>query len=1619
MFSGLKEFSKEKRIIVKILAVLLVIVLTFTNFALLGKYLGEGLIAYAADSSLGKQDNNTNIENVKFEVYLADNNKSKKTIEKDINATDVILYVQVTVQGGGVLKEGTISFGNTNFKVDKKDKEKLNLDTILSGQDVTIEIPVNAQKGNGKFNLGLLDMISEIKLAGKYTNNDGNVVSVDSEKNVKITWNSSEISEQNNPIILTQEIITNDIFEINGENKRVVQVLVNSGLEGNVYPILETNVEVKVPTVTIPGEMVTQEVIYPETVRVSTINGAVATNGKTELAKLGEVNVQVVRPNTWSYNAREGMINIKSTNLSDSNNNVSWMKSGLDEYIITYVYPENVEIGKIKSDISSEILLHGSDNTKLTRTNSITEENLDEMSNITRIEVNMTESAYKSNLYIGQPIEYVTDLSVGISYADVLDEIIVAEGSDTMRNEDGSRSYSQSICKSLYLSQENFLSIFGNEGSIAIYNFEDNRLIAEITAESIADENGNIEIQYPENIRQIYIKTSNPVAEGKLNIHVNKMIVPDGLSFSDISNIARLETIAVLSGSNDGDVVEERQSSQTMKLEDPVTISGLGMSKTILSAAQVNDVVFTITLKTDDLKYNLYKNPVFKIEIPSYIKEVNVSSIELINGNGLEIVGFEGVKTNSNGSKTIEIELTGDQNTYGTDTKISINAALEVEQFIPDIETGIYLSFENGKDIKQVVGVNNTDKIDVYIQSVPGMLLANSVSLSGEEFVAFKNDIEIGTLEMGIAAVEATFKGMIINNTKNSPEDVKILGRIPSVGNTDLKNGQDLGSTVDAILKSTISVKSNVREDVVCSVYYSDLETATNDLEDPENGWTSNGSGDSKSYLIVMESLADKEIVEFEYVAEIPANLTKNQELYTIYAVYYEDTATEAPLLGLQTQKEISLEVTLSSSENENSVIFKGQNLIYTILVENTGEVNARNINITNILPQGVRLVEEDQKTEWTVESLKPGESIEEKIEVVVLETNNEEKITNVVKVEADYLSEAILKSIEHKIGETNLSVNVSNRIEKYMEPLDKVEIGAKVYYDINVTNRSEDDIADVVVTSNLPAQIGSCLFFAYNVTTGEYIYIDDPDISYNENTRELVWNIEELKAGETLNLSIEVFVREYAPEIVHLVTITCENELGKGNSMNLEVNLPMKSLVMLNSEISSPTEGQTVRAGDTVKYNVSIVNSGETVAVMEVTDNLPEQLAVVSLKYTIGDRVIEIPSANKGISLVFVNLGENQTMEIELVAKVKEHATAGTIENFVTVSGEGFDELVTSKVMHLVAAKEETNPDPDPSRTYTITGVAWLDANRNGARDTSEKLLEGMTVKLKNITTNEYVANASKKTDKDGMYTLSNIPVGSYMVVFEIDNNTYDVTEYMKEKVLEPLSSKAITTITSGALTTHTDRIEVTNKDITNINIGLVTKPVFDLEVNKYVSKTTVQNQDGTEILTYSPESGKLAKVDVRARYLDKTLVVVEYTIAVTNKGDVTGYARTIVDHLSPELVFNSELNTSWYEGADSTLYSKALANTEIKPGETKAVTLVLTKTMTSNNVGLTNNIAEISEYYNEYAVQDLAKANDESEADVIVTIRTGSPAMYMSIIVVCMAMLRAEVYILSTKKF
>ena len=206
---------------------------------------------------------------------------------------------------------------------------------------------------------------------------------------------------------------------------------------------------------------------------------------------------------------------------------------------------------------------------------------------------------------------------------------------------------------------------------------------------------------------------------------------------------------------------------------------------------------------------------------------------------------------------------------------------------------------------------------------------------------------------------------------------------------------------------------------------------------------------------------------------------------------------------------------------------------------------------------------------------------------------------------------------------------------------------------------------------------------------------------------------------------------------------------------------------------------------------------------------------------------------------------------------------------------------------------------------------------------------------------------------------------------------------------------------------------------------MGLIEKEIFDMSLDKYVSKIIVQNSQGTTIKEYSKT--QLAKIELDRKYMANSTVIIEYTITLTNNGELAGYVGDIIDYIPNDLTFSSEINTDWFVGSDKNLHNTSLGNEELKPGKSKVLKLTLTKKLTENNAGTVINTAEIGKATNEFEISDTDSTpsnkvkgeDDMSTAEVIISIKTGAEQVIaISIVLIILIAIGGAITFINKRK-
>ena len=890
--------------------------------------------------------------------------------------------------------------------------------------------------------------------------------------------------------------------------------------------------------------------------------------------------------------------------------------------------------------------------------------------------------------------------------------------------------------------------------------------------------------------------------------------------------------------------------------------------------------------------------------------------------------------------------------------------------------------------INKTEWVKGKENEDVEIKIVLNNHLENSDFYNNPKFeIEFPE--EIFNVEVKTASI--LFGENILNgNVEKEIRNYRTVLIVDLFGMQKKINASKITGGTNIILNTDIEVNENIlkEKEIDISLKYKNIGSKRYDNEVQENEETY-GISNTKIKISIP-------YIENEIITESEQNANIN---------------VEEPL-GDETNENVN--ATLEILGIKENYVVENQIVSYEIKVENKENSLLQNVKVIAPIPEGTVFVDFDEEAGTAEE---PGDYVEDEtkkeLEILIPEIATGEtysyqyevkvnqgtaEISNQCKVifgEQEILSNVITKEVRNALYEIRI-------LEDSVQKISPGKVGYFEFETINISNETQENIQVIY-----PIPEGIEVEEAILVGEDEEGNIEIP-MEIRGNT--IYWSIENWNVNEYFNGAITVKVKRDSLKEKYNNIIMIEDSNGYTHVSNNLQMIKIESKIQI--EKTSSTNNKFVEPGDEIDYTIRIKNKGtEEENNFTITDVLPEQLEFIKLSYTnsiSAGSIFERDQIENGIMKINTDIAIDGEIVIHLKAKVKEDVALGdTITNIAQIEMTDGYKIESNPITHFVDRKDQSK--------YNIQGLAWNDENQNGRKETNETTMSGITVYLLNYETGEILKTTT--TNEQGEYIFSELGKGNYQILFEYDFEKYYITSFTKHTLNGEVTSNAIeidyTNGNEKRLGGITEEIIVENQNISNLNLGLIERKIFDLSLEKYISKVTVQTQKQTKTYEFGKE--QLAKVEIHSKEISGANVLIEYKIAVKNEGEVLGTVNKIVDYMPEDMFFSQELNPNWYMGEDGNLYNEELANTEIEPNETKEVTLTLSKAMTNTNTGTVTNIAEINEDYNQDMLKDkdstpanqVQDEDDISIANCIITISTGTYVYYIILAITIVAVL------------
>lgn len=759
---------------------------------------------------------------------------------------------------------------------------------------------------------------------------------------------------------------------------------------------------------------------------------------------------------------------------------------------------------------------------------------------------------------------------------------------------------------------------------------------------------------------------------------------------------------------------------------------------------------------------------------------------------------------------------------------------------------------------------------------------------------------------------------------------------------------------------------------------------------------------------------------ENEIITQTEVNLEKANEKVTVKAEIGEDGVIKIIVPNKELTGKYSLEVLKTINDNGevkqlNGVSFdayrgesaedSSKKIIDNKATGSEGNV-AGKLNIINETIQTNNLAEPDAYTIKEVTSVKGYVPLAEPLTLYVFKGKNENS-TEYIATGASFdktNKNATSKVVKLKDGkEVSVVVNVNENGSVVTLTIPNEKIEGK--YDIELIKIDQKDGVSTLegVTFDIKVKQGNDEIKLYDIDGNE---VKTTALVTDKDGKITLRNI---KITEANNYSFEIKEIKVPTGYVILKDPVILN-------FNTKVDTTTQKYILDKISIAGIADVDSSRVSatnDTNKITVTVKNGQFDLALRKFITSVTTGVG------TKDEKNIKIPNREP----VFV-LGENGKNIYQHAKDIVLLGNQNIVEYTIRVYNEGSISGYAKEIKDNIPEGLEFLPDNEINKAY---GWKLLDEQGNEVKEVNKAkyIVTDYLSKAKETKTESKILNAFNLAD----YKAGKVKQPDYKdvkVAFKV--NVTDIKS--KDQASRDIINKAQISKDEDEFGNDVTDIDSTPDEWIDgeddQDTEIVKPQYFDLSLVKYVTKAIIieNGQESVKESGYTPDSdGKqdIVKVDLKDSKINNVVVKFEYKIRITNEGEIAGYAKEISDYIPEGLRFDAADNPNWTE-AEGKVITTQLDGKLLQPGENAEVSIILTWINRKDNLGLKQNVAEISKDYNIYGTPDIDSTPDNKvpgeddidDADVMLTVKTGQVITYVGLGIAVLAILGSGVVLI-----
>ena len=1019
--------------IIFIIAIIVTIILTNFNMSknqTIQQITDPEILRSLSYEQITDEEENAQNEYVKFQAFFTRDLNDDGYAEKlkgtcrNISDTDE-LYIELNVLTDGYLKNGVISLNAENFTW----KTAIVSDNIVNGNYIgnttSIRLQDKIPAGSQKILWGTI--------SSKIGNNINNYC-----KEATITLTGTHVSDDGKtqtPINKTVKVIVDWHGDVGA---KITGTKINKNIE---------DIQITENTVNFQLNLQTQEPIQKLLLKENVITA--------EIPQFNGFNpINVTTTGDYTYDKETRILTARKSSIVDENGNISQALARQNTYTVNIEYPVEayvLEANSVTLEIPLTTYYVAYNNSNEQFENPITSDIAKDIVAISYrkpsgyvYNFDITVGKYSRRRYTvskKKPIQIYNGITEETTedYYDVTwylstgnqgevtsavmketPEKYTDEFLNTSQQFSSMLEYTDNI--GIYFSGAS--SALGENGYINVYNDETNELIHTFTKQDWGNYNISNIYKYETPIKHIRIETSAVAQNSYFKVNHIKEINDELLvanitkqEFDELKYVySYLQGSVQIAGQAEMGIVNDTGIAKYLEEESIATIS-TNITQ-VETQKTVND--FKIYIDTEGVMFNdaKWENGQFIVKLPSEIIATEINNVYTGNDK-VKIIGYDLYESKGNYFIKIITENT-EETTYNITIDCNITPDPATKTSTRQFELYAYneIGEEYYNPVQDIYDVNGNNNIQekVNYSTTEISFVAPSSIITSQYLSEFddENTIKNAPNVADILRQQKTAKInlVLLNNYEKNIDEVKILGVIPSEGNSYVVNGAELGSEFDVYMSENgIQVPEELKD--IVTIYYSEKVNPSKDISDSSNGWKRSPDDWSKvkSYLIDFGDyiIQAGKSYTFSYGIEIPEKVEYNEVSYSEHAVYFALdteggkllTQTEPNKLGIKIIRKYGFNLT-KYKEDSNLLKVAGAtykidctdkngNTVTKLLTTNLdGIININDLYVgikytVKELKSPINYVLNNEKIEFKV--------IEDEQENLKLETTNEQKV--------------------------------------------------------------------------------------------------------------------------------------------------------------------------------------------------------------------------------------------------------------------------------------------------------------------------------------------------------------------------------------------------------------------------------------------------------------------------------------------------------------------------------------------------------------------------------------------------------------------------------------------------